>query len=71
MALDGYVVNVDMSLVCELVSLTRKIGNNINQITKKVNATNFIYKSEIKQINESQKQILDNLTKLVGELGDL
>ena len=34
MAIDGYIVNLDMSSVVELVKLLRSISNNVNQIAR-------------------------------------
>ena len=36
MAIDGYAVNLDLPELRELVSLLRRSGNNLNQLTKRV-----------------------------------
>ena len=41
MAVDGYIVQLDMSSVVELVKLLRSISSNVNQIAQKVNAGAF------------------------------
>ena len=39
MAVDGYVVQLDMSSVVELVKLLRSISSNVNQIARRCNST--------------------------------
>ena len=43
MAVDGYVVQLDLPELKELVSLLRRSSNNLNQLTRKVHATGRIY----------------------------
>jgi hypothetical protein len=49
MALNGYVLNVDIAPVRELVSLLRRCSNNLNQVTIHAN-TYGIYEQEVKDI---------------------
>ena len=57
MAIDGYVIHLDLSDVNEVSRLLRINANNINQIAKKANETDNIYYSEIKRIQNGQDQI--------------
>ncbi len=57
MAIDGYVIRLDLSDVNEVSRLLRINTNNINQIAKKANETGNIYYSEIKRIQNGQDQI--------------
>src|SRR5574344_2667710 len=50
MAIDGYVVKLELPELKELISLMRNIANNENQIAKKLNATNRIYDADIEEI---------------------
>ena len=43
MALDGYVVKLDLPELKELVSLMRYSSNNLNQLTRKVHETGRVY----------------------------
>ena len=43
MAVDGYVVQLDLPELKELVSLLRRSSNNLNQLTRKVHETGRIY----------------------------
>jgi len=43
MAIDGYVVKLDLPELRELVSLLRYSSNNINQLTRRVHETGRVY----------------------------
>ena len=43
MAVDGYIVQLDMSSVGELVKLLRSISSNVNQIARRCNSTPNLY----------------------------
>ena len=57
MAIDGYVINFDIPELDELISLLRRTSNNLNQIAKKVNSTDKIFETEIKEIQNHQSEI--------------
>ena len=59
MAIDGYVVKLDLPEVRELVSLLRYAGNNLNQLTKVAHMTGNIYGEEIGRLEEEFKKILE------------
>lgn len=42
-AMDGYIINLDLSDLKELVRLSRINSNNLNQYAKKANETGSIY----------------------------
>ena len=48
MALNGYVLHVDLSPVRELVSLQRRCSNNLNQVAIQANTYGGIHPEEIK-----------------------
>ena len=65
MLIDGYVVMIDYSDIKAMTAELQKIGTNINQIARRVNATGTIYAQDIEDIkgvlNEiwlSQRSIL-------------
>ena len=57
MLCDGAIINVDLSLVKEHNTAISRIGNNINQITKQLNALNYIGKDDIERVEEMGKEI--------------
>ena len=43
MALDGYIINVDYTAIKENTGQLQRIGNNVNQIVKRMNQTGSLY----------------------------
>lgn len=52
MAIDGYVVRLDLSDVKEMVSLLRRCSNNLNQIAKRANETGRLYEVDLEGLRE-------------------
>lgn len=72
MALNGYVLHVDLSDIRELVALQRRCANNLNQVAVHAN-TYGIYPSEIASLQkdyadlwEPVSELLKKLSKVVG-----
>ena len=57
MALDGYVVQLDLPELKELVSLLRRSSNNLNQLTRRVHETGRIYDADLEDIAQRQEQL--------------
>ena len=57
MAIDGYIIYTDLSPIKEYAKELQAIGNNINQIAKRVNSTNSIYKADIEEIQNKVDEI--------------
>ena len=47
MAIDGYVVKLDLPELRELVSLLRYSSNNLNQLTRRVHETGRVYAADM------------------------
>ncbi len=52
MALDGYVVKLELPELKELVSLMRRNSNNLNQLTRKVHETGRVYDADLEDISQ-------------------
>ena len=57
LVLYGFVYDVDYSHIWEMNALLGNIGSNLNQIAKRVNSTNTIYKKDMEEIKELMNQI--------------
>jgi len=57
MAIDGYIIQVDHTDIKAMTTELQKIGVNINQIAKRVNATSSIYEQDIAEIKGALKEI--------------
>ena len=53
MAVDGYVIHLDLSDIGELVTLLRRTSNSLNQLTKRVHETGSIYGEDIEDLRKS------------------
>jgi len=57
MSLKGYVIEVDFSAVKELAKEVGGISRNINQIAKRINTTDTVYKEDLTEIQEYMKKV--------------
>ena len=57
MAIDGYVVTLELPELKELRSLMRYSSNNLNQLTRRVHETGRIYDADLEEISKRQEQI--------------
>ena len=71
MALNGYIINLDLSDVKEVLRLLRISSNNLNQYAKKANETGNIYLEDIKELQSKQKEILQMTGDILERLADL
>ena len=67
MALDGYVLNVDLAPVRELVSLQRRCANNLNQIAIHAN-TYGVYPEEIKALQKDYAELWGRVSTVLKQL---
>ena len=68
MALDGYVVSIDMSDIHELTSLLRHSSNNLNQMARRANSTGSIYGADIADLKEKQDEIWETVKEILARL---
>lgn len=68
MAIDGRIFNVDMSPLKSINSQMTRINTNINQITKRVNSTNSIYKEDIEEVENGVEEIWQLLRSIQSVL---
>ncbi|MEA5049902.1 MAG: plasmid mobilization relaxosome protein MobC [Oscillospiraceae bacterium] len=70
MALDGYVVKLDLPELATMISLLRHTGNNINQLARRMNASGRAYETDMDDILQNQERIWraanDILTRLAN-----
>ena len=68
MALNGYVLHVDLSDIRELVSLQRRCANNLNQVAIHVNTYGGIYPNEIKALQRDYADLWNAISKVIRKL---
>ena len=68
MAIDGYVVKLDLPELRELVSLLRYSSNNLNQLTRRVHETGRIYAADMDDILQNQERIWQTASGILSQL---
>ena len=71
MALDGYVVRLELPELKELVSLMRYSSNNLNQLTRRVHETGRIYDADLEDISQRQEQLWAGIREILTRLAKL
>lgn len=71
MAIDGYIIRMDLSGVQEVIRLLRINSNNLNQYAKKANETGCIYEDDIRDLQVQQAKLWQEMRKILKELGGL
>ena len=64
MAIDGYVVNLEIPELTECANLLRYISNNVNQMVRQMNSGGAVYPDEAHDICVKQ----DKTNRLFGEI---
>ena len=64
MAIDGYVINLELPELAEGVKLLRYISNNVNQMARQMNSGGSVYPDEVNDICTKQ----DETNRLFGDI---
>ena len=70
-AIDGYVVQLDLPELREMVSLLRRSSNNLNQLAKRANETGRIYPEDLADIRQNQAQLWESAKEILRVLSKL
>ena len=65
MAVDGYIIHLDMGDIQEMIRLLRICSNNLNQYTRRANETGSIYAADIEDIRTRLDSLWDGMDKLI------
>ncbi|TGX99932.1 plasmid mobilization relaxosome protein MobC [Hominisplanchenecus murintestinalis] len=65
MAVDGYIIHLDMSDIQEMVRLLRICSNNLNQYTRRANETGSIYAADVDDLRTRLDSLWDGMDKLL------
>jgi hypothetical protein len=68
MAIDGYVVRLDLADVKEMVSLLRYSSNNLNQYTKRAHQTGRVYLTDIYDLKNSFERLWEMADQIMTRL---
>ena len=64
---DGILSDTVHSELREYNAMLAKIGNNLNQIAKRMNATGNVYAADVKQVKELMKQVWDTQKSMLSK----
>ena len=70
-AIDGYVVQLDLPELREMVSLLRRSSNNLNQLARRANETGRIYPKDLADIRQNQAQLWESAKEILCVLSTL
>ena len=70
-AIDGYVVNLELPELGEMVSLLRRSSNNLNQLTRRVHETGRFYDADLEELRQSYDGLWDAAQKILVSLARL
>ena len=57
MAIDGYVIKLELPELPEMISLLRRSSNNLNQVARRVNSTSRIYAEDMEDMLRQQQEL--------------
>ena len=67
-AIDGYVVQLDLPELREMVSLLRYSSNNLNQLARRVHETGRVYAADMEDILQNQERIWQAANGILSRL---
>ena len=65
MAVDGYIIHLDMSDIQEMVRLLRICSNNLNQYARRANETGSVYSADVDDLRTRLDSLWDGMDKLL------
>ena len=65
MAVDGYIIHLDMGAIQEMVRLLRICSNNLNQYAKRANETGSVYAADVEDLRTRLDGLWDGMDKLL------
>ncbi len=65
MAVDGYIINLDMSDIREMIRLLRICSNNLNQYSRRANESGSDYAADVEDLRERLDGLWDIANKLL------
>lgn len=71
MALDGYIIHLDMAELQELTRLLRICSNNLNQYAKRANEVGSIYAADVEDLHSRLNEIWELTRDLLQEFANI
>ena len=71
MVIDGYILKLEIPELKEVIRLLGPIGNNVNQMARKLNAGGSIYHEDIAEVNAKLDAVYKLLEKILKRLSKI
>ena len=71
MAIDGYVVSLELPELSEMVSLLRRSSNNLNQLTRRVHETGRFYDADLEDLRRDYDGLWEAAQKILNALAKI
>ena len=71
MAIDGYILSLDMGNLAEIVKALRSIANNVNQIARRCNETRNLYVQDVEDLRQGYLKVQETLAALIKRFANL
>lgn len=68
LALNGFILKLDLPQIREMLRLLGNMTNNLNQIAKRLNAHGNLYETEIEEIQQKQDELWKMMRQLLSIL---
>ena len=65
MAVDGYIIHLDMSDIQEMIRLLRICSNNLNQYARRANEAGSVYSADVDDLRTRLDSLWDGMDKLL------
>lgn len=65
MAVDGYIIHLDISDIQEMIRLLRICSNNLNQYTRRANETGSVYAADVEDLRTRLDDLWNGMDKLL------
>ena len=67
-AIDGFVVHLELPELRDMVSLLRRSSNSLNQIAKRTNETGRIYDADMEDVLQNQERLWQAANEILTKL---
>lgn len=71
MAIDGFIVNLELDCIKEMVFYFKKVSNSFNQIARCVNATGNFYSEDLEEMKKENQKIWTAVNEILGKIENL
>lgn len=70
-AIDGYVVKIELPELKEMTKLLGYYSNNVNQIAKRINATSNVYETDLEEIRQQHNNLWIAADRIIRALAKI